>query len=289
MTDPWRPAGSMALTCAEVEDLAALYVIDALSAEESAAVALHLATCPASHPSFAELAPLGPALARSFDPVDAPPSLRERVLTAVAYTPQVPDPLPGTGAAAPAQPTPRTGPALPEPTPDGGRPGLLERLFGGRSRGWVAAAALGLVLVLVGVGLVSTIQRSTEEARRAELLATAVRDAASGQANVATLTGTGSAEGAAGYAVFPADGPGYIVITGLPQLPSDEAFQAWYIADGVPVSAGLMELSPDGLGTLMDLEPATGTSVVALTVEPRPGGEAPTSDPVVAGELPVPA
>ena len=159
------------------------------------------------------------------------------------------------------------------------RPGLFERLFGGGgSRGWVAAAAIGLVLVLVGVGLVTTLQRGAEEARRVELLATAVRDAASGEANVARLTGSGSAEGAAGYAVFPEDEPGYIVVSGLPQLPSDEAFQAWYIADGVPVSAGLLDLTADGLGTLTDLEPASGTSVVALTVEPRPGGDAPTTD-----------
>ena len=62
--------------------------------------------------------------------------------------------------------------------------------------------------------------------------------------------------------------------------------QAWYIADGAPVSAGLLTLTEDGLGTLTGLEPVPGTAVVALTVEERPGVDAPTSDPVVIGELP---
>jgi hypothetical protein len=275
----------MSLTCAEVEDLAALYVIDALSADEAAAVDAHLVSCREPHPSFGELAPLGAAIALSAEPVDAPAGLRARVLTAVASTPQVPDALPGVagpveGATAPTAPIP--------PAPRRG-PSVWERLLGGANRGWVAAAAVGLVLVLVGLGLVTTLQRSGDEARRTELLAAAIRDAASGEATVATLTGSGAAAEAAGYAVFPDDAPGYIVISGLPQLPSDEAFQAWYIADGAPVSAGLMDVSPDGLGTLTDLEPASGTSVVALTVETRPGVDAPTSDPVVVGELRVAA
>ena len=56
-----------------------------------------------------------------------------------------------------------------------------------------------------------------------------------------------------------------------------------------PSRRACIDLTADGLGTLTDLEPASGTSVVALTVEPRPGGDAPTTDPVVVGELPVPA
>jgi hypothetical protein len=275
----------MALTCAEVEDLAALYILDALSTEEAAAVAAHLATCAEPHPSFAELAPLGPAIALSAEPVDAPAGLRAHVMAAVATTPQVPDALPGVagpvnGAFAPTAPIP------PAPKPG---PSLWERLIGGANRGWVAAAAVGLVLVLVGLGLVTTLQRDGDDPGRTQLLAAAIHDAASGEATVATLTGSGAAADAAGYAVFPDDGPGYIVVSGLPPLPSDEAFQAWYIADGEPVSAGLLELSADGLGTLEGLEAVDGTSVVALTVESRPGADAPTSEPVILGELPAAA
>jgi hypothetical protein len=286
MSDP-RLAGQHPLTCAEVEDLAALYVIDALAADEAAAVAAHLASCPEPHPAIAELAPLGPALGSAADPVDAPVELRRRVLAAIASTPQVPDPV----TAPPVRPEPApvsSAPPVPaEPIPAApgiARPGLLERLFGGGGRGWVMAAAIGLVLVLIGAGLVATLQRGDDQAGRLALLADAVRVAATGEADVATLTGSGPAAGATGYAVFREGEPGYIVVTGLPSVPADEAFQAWYIADGAPVSAGLLTVS-DGLGTLTDLEPVPGTAVVALTVEERPGVDAPTSDPVVVGEL----
>jgi hypothetical protein len=313
------------LTCEEVEDLVALYVIDALSDDEAAAVTEHLATCPEPHPSIAELAPLAPALALAADPVDAPPALRGRVLDAIAATPQVPDRLPasappvvpdnaasqaartatsaldrapappaaqaqttapGRAPAPPAQPSaPGRAPAPPPVV----RPSLLERLFGGGSRGWVAAAAIGLVLVLVGVGIATTIGQRTDQSGRLALLADAVQAAASGEATVATLTGSGPAEGAAGYAVLREDEPAFIVVNGLPPVASDEAYQAWFIADGAPVSAGLLELTDDGLGTLTDLEALPGTKVVALTIEERPGVDAPTSDPVVVGELPASA
>lgn len=281
MSDPRSADAPLPLTCAEVEDLAALYVIDALSVDEAAAVSAHLATCPQSHPSIAELAPLGPVLGTAAEPVDAPPELRGRVLAAIASTPQVPDPLP---MAAPSLEAPTPAPVT--PATDGSRPGLLERLFGGGSRGWVAAAAVALVLVLVGAGLAATLQRGDDQGARLALLADAVQAAASGEADVATLTGSGAAAGAAGYAVFREGEPGYIVVTGLPQVPSDEAFQAWFIADGAPVSAGLLTVTDDGLGTLTGLEPIPGTAVVALTVEERPGVDAPTSDIVVDGELP---
>jgi hypothetical protein len=166
-------------------------------------------------------------------------------------------------------------------------PTLLERLFGGGSdRGWLTAAAVALVIVLIGVSVVATLQASDKQSGRLALLADASRAAAVGDADVATLAGSGTAAGATGYAVFRDGEPGYIVVSGLPSVPSDEAFQAWYIADGAPVSAGLLTLTDDGLGTLTGLEPVPGTSVVALTVEERPGVEAPTSDPVVVGELP---
>jgi hypothetical protein len=288
MGDP-RIDSRLPLSCDEVEELAALYVIDALSDDEAAAVTHHLSTCPEPHPSIAELAPLGPALGVGAEPVDAPPALRGRVLEAIAATPQVPDPLPAASPAPTLQrapDSPATPGRVPEP-PAATRPGLLERLFGGGgSRGWVAAAAIGLVLVLVGAGIATTIQQRDDQSGRLALLADAVRAGASGDANVATLTGSGPAADAAGYAVFPEGEPGFIVVSGLPSVPSDEAFQAWFIADGAPVSAGLLTLTGDGLGTLTDLELLPGTKVVALTVEDRPGVDAPTSDPVVVGEMP---
>jgi Anti-sigma-K factor rskA len=79
------------LDCAEVDDLAGLFVLDALAADEAAAVLDHLATCDQPHASFAEMAAITGALATSVEPVDAPPELRARLMAAVAATPQVMD------------------------------------------------------------------------------------------------------------------------------------------------------------------------------------------------------
>ena len=58
MTD--LPSGG--LTCDEVRDLAAPFVLGALDADEQGAVREHLATCAEPHPEFAELGSVVPAL-----------------------------------------------------------------------------------------------------------------------------------------------------------------------------------------------------------------------------------
>ncbi len=84
--------------CAQVDELAGLFVLDALTPEESTAVREHLARCDRTHDAFAELAPVTGALAASVEPVDAPADLRDRVLYAVAATAQIPDDVTMVGA-----------------------------------------------------------------------------------------------------------------------------------------------------------------------------------------------
>ena len=80
----------------------------------------------------------------------------------------------------------------------------------------------------------------------------------------------------------------FIVLTGLPAAGDGRTWQAWTLADGQPVSAGLMTPDADGLAVLADVARTPGTSVVALTVEPAGGSEAPTTQPVVVGQLGAP-
>ena len=82
MTDRLR------LSCSDVDDLSALYVLDALGAAEAAEVAAHLADHPDRHAAFRELAGVTPFLAESVPPLAPPPDLRARVLAQVAATPQ---------------------------------------------------------------------------------------------------------------------------------------------------------------------------------------------------------
>lgn len=102
---------------------------------------------------------------------------------------------------------------------------------------------------------------------------------------VAILRGTGAADGANGFAAFPAAGGGYVVMSGMPAAPAGQTYQAWYLVDGQPASAGLMTVGSDGYAVLADITLVPGTSVVALTLEPAGGSDQPTSAPIVVGNV----
>jgi anti-sigma factor RsiW len=72
------------LTCDEVRELAAAYVLDALEADEAAAVRSHLAAHPDGHPEIAELGAVIPALAEIVPIVEPPDSLKGRIMAAAA-------------------------------------------------------------------------------------------------------------------------------------------------------------------------------------------------------------
>ena len=122
---------------------------------------------------------------------------------------------------------------------------------------------------------------------RVALIGQAVGAATAAGSNVATLASTSPAGGsAAGMAIFPATGTGYLMVEGLPEIGADQTYQAWYIAGGAPTSAGLVTPGPHGLAVVGGLDPVAGTDTIALTIEPAGGVEQPTGAPVVAGTLP---
>ena len=315
MTDRLR------LSCSDVDELAALYVLDALGTDEAAQVAAHLADHAQRHASFAELAGITPFLAESIDPMAPPPDLRARVMGAVAATPQavrpampavppapaaapVPGqafataPVPGTAyAPAPlaAAPPPAYAPTagwtnVPPAMPDvPAAPVSIDQAREHRRRRSPirALVALAAVIAIVALGGWNVLlqQQRAEADHRLALLSDAVSAAGQPGATVATMTGSDIAEGAGGFAVFPAAGPGYIVLTGLPPVDSNQAWQAWTLAEGKPVSAGLVTVGEDGLAVLENVSRIPGTSIVALTVEPAGGSDSPTTQPVVMGQL----
>jgi anti-sigma-K factor RskA len=75
----------------------------------------------------------------------------------------------------------------------------------------------------------------------------------------------------------------------LPALSADKAYQLWVIADGKPVSAGLV--TPDSSGhaaQLFAMPPnLVAPQAVAVTIEPAGGVSAPTGDKVLVGAVPV--
>jgi hypothetical protein len=82
------------------------------------------------------------------------------------------------------------------------------------------------------------------------------------------------------------DGTATLVLSALPELPADELYELWLMdAEGNPVIAGTHRPESDDGLLIFELErdPA-GWATFAITVE-RSRVDAPTSDPVVSGEL----
>lgn len=258
------------LTCDDVRELAGLYVLDALDDSERDGVADHLAHCTSSaHEEFAELGSVVPAVASVAEPMAAPAALKARVLEAYRA---------------------ETAPVAQAAT----RPWAMDRLAAEAPRrqsrlpawpGWAAAAAALLLVAVVGAWGLSARADADRANQRAADLNNAIAAMTAPGSSVAILNGSGSAEGASGFAAFPPEGGVYIVLTDVPSAPAGMAYQAWYIADGTPTSAGLMTVGSDGYVIMSDPQPVPGTEVFAVTVEPAGGSTAPTSDPIVVGEL----
>ncbi len=260
-----------ALTHDEVSELAGLYVLGALEGDDERRVREHLTTCPEPHPEVADLGGVVQALATLVEPLDAPAGLKSRVM----------DDYRRESAAGP------TAPIWEMPvTSDMPTAVAVARRAPQRSwLGWAAAAVAVLMIGVVGAWGLNAQARADHESQRAATMAAALEVLGAPDSEVAVLRGTADASGASGFAAFSPAGTGYVVVTGLPQLPADQAYQAWYIVGDEPVSAGLMSLDPDGFAVLARIPHHAGTNVIALTREPLGGVDAPTSAPIVAGEL----
>jgi len=273
----------VSLSCLAVDELAGLYVLDALEPVEHEAVRRHLATCDQPHRDFAAMSSVVPAMAALFQPLEAPSELKGRVMEAIAMD------APQTRSAAEPPPSPSAQAMARAWRPSESRSEPTTGLVAAAPRrrpvlGWALTAAAVVLIAVLGAWNVLLQGQVGDADRRARLVSQAVAARATSGAEVATLTGSGSAAGATGFAAFPAQGSGYVLVVGLPEAPVGRTYQAWYLVDGQPSSAGLMEVAADG-SSILALAPRAGTDAIALTVEPAGGVASPTGEPVVTGEL----
>ncbi len=275
----------MNLTHEEALELAGLYVLDALDPDERAQVVAHLASCGLDHSEFAEVGAVTPALLATVKPVDAPASLKDNVMAAYARE---------TAAAAAAATAPAAPPAkmpgrFSTPTPESPRTPVVAPAPAARGwrmptwAGWATAAAAVLILAVVGVYTLGLRSQLDESQQEAAVLSNAISAYAASDSQTAVLDDVNS--DASGFAAVTASGEVYLVMSGLEPAPSGKTYQAWFIADGVPVSAGLATVSPDGLMVMSNDQPAPGSTAVARTLEPTGGSDQPTSDPFAVGTL----
>jgi anti-sigma factor RsiW len=235
----------------DVHTLIGAYALDALDDDDRAAFDEHLAEC---EPCREETAGLRRTVGRLAEGSAVPPpaQLRERVLERIARTPQVRDLAPRGRVAQPL------------------------RRAGGRSRLWLAAAAV-LAVTSIGSGTIAWSQyRTAQEARTTEQSLTAVLADPSARVVAARLPNGGTTR------LVVAAGRAVVAGAGLPALPQGRTYQLWIIRGRLITSAGLGPAGPSADGAWSRLvDGVRAGDVVAVSVEPVSGSRQPTTSPVV--------
>jgi anti-sigma-K factor RskA len=247
-------------------ELAPAHALGALDADERLRFESHADACGACRAELRAYQTVAAALAQSLPAIRPSPTLRRRVLT------------PGP-AATPRRPRPR-------------------RLLSG-----LAAAAVLVLALSLGVvrGQRDDARRQLATARAAAAragaaLVAAERELAEAQAfralvqrgssRIATLAGLAPAPRASARVVFdPETREAVLVASGLDPVPAGKAYEAWVIAAGAPVPAGLFRPDTQGRAVLR-LPPIDATRAArtfAVTLEPEAGTSAPTGPMVLAG------
>lgn len=260
------------LTCDEVRDLTASFVLGALDADEADAVRAHLADCGDAHAEVAELGGVTPALAASVPQVEPRPELKARIMAAAAA-----DRGARTTAESQALASPPTATPIAFPT-------AAERTERATARGrsgagaWVLRIAAVLAIAALG-GWNLLLQGQLDQARTYEQQVAAVLEKA-GQpgALTAVLTAEGGS-GPSGLAAVAADGAVTLAMRGLAPTTGDQVYEAWAIGgDGTPVPLGGFQVGDAGIAYFEgDGLPTDPGLVLALTLEPGPGATAPSS------------
>ena len=241
------------LSCAEVDDLAGAFVLDALSPEEEQRVLAHLRTCTVDHRELYELREVAALLPLACDEAEPPPALRHRImLEAVEPRANV---VPIGAARAPRW-----------------------RLYAPL----VAAAALLVLAIALGAWNVqlhrqvdSRYQAGRHDELQALLAGGRILPIAGGQGlQLALVVGDN----------------GQAYLTGVaPPPPSGKVYEAWVIKNGTPLPAGTFAPS-GGAANANTLSvplstPVTGAQKVALTLEPPGGSKQPTGTVLASVDL----
>ena len=294
MTDKMRLSGPD-LTCDEVRDLAAAFVLDALDADEAEAIRVHLASCPDAHDEVAELAMLAsalPVLAEAVPVVEPSAGLKARIMAAAAA--DLDDRAARSGAAgALVAPGPVEAPSsvASEPVPFPSAASRAARAparapaRGSVSTGtWALRIAAVLAIALLG-GWNVLLQGQLGQSRTYEQNEAAVLDVAGLPGSLTAILTAEGGDGPAGLAAVASDGAIRLAMRDLAPTHGTQVYEAWVIGqDGVPVPLGDFRVDASGTAYFEGAGMPTHDGIVlALTLEPAPGATAPSSPPVSAG------
>lgn len=229
-----------------VHDLTAAYALDALDSEEAREYEQHLATCESCREELARLSGAASALAFAVDSPAPPSALRGRILERARAE----------------------------------RPNVVPL----RSRWTQATRAVAAVAAVAAIGLAVwavSLSHSLNNERNAREQADHVL-AVLADPNATRTELTGSAQGSL---VVSQSGEAALVVSRLSRAPSGKTYEAWVIENGRPLRAGTF--AGGGDTSVLGLErPVPHGAQVAVTLERKPGGDAPRG-PMVLRAQPV--
>jgi anti-sigma factor RsiW len=267
----------------EIVALLGAYALDAVDADEAAAIAAHLEECPRCAAEVAEHREVAGLIANAG--VDAPPELWEQISARVGAAGARASGRVVLPPGAPSSPSRRslaTG-AAPRRTPAGDR---ARRAWWGVVGG--AAAAAVAVIAVLGVqvshldGRVGQLTAAGERSGMAQAVQAALLDPS---ARTVTLTSASASDAqvagtrALVLVILP-NGSAYAVNTGLRALAADRTYQLWGSEGGRLVSLGLLGADPGDVAVNVG---AAGVRVTyAVTDEASGGAVQPTGMPVAS-------
>ena len=253
----------------DLREEAALYVLGALDSAEGNRFEAHLISCAECAAEVRALRHTVAALADAVPQIDAPPVLRQRVLSSV-------------GARQPSSPLLSRSRAIPTCLP------------------WLAAAA-SLIAVQLRGELESLSLERRQAGARAEAtdreIASARRIALEAQTTVrvisapdlqrSDLVGQVVAPQASARAFWSRSRGLVFTASNLPRLPAGRTYQLWIVTSQAAVSAGIFQPDADGRAEAVVESPLDlpRPVAIAVTIEPAGGVPAPTGDKYLVGSV----
>ncbi len=247
------------MKCHEIEVLLPGYALDALTADERAAVEEHLETCASCRQALAEYQTIGEGLAFVPPPVEPPPALRARLVAQIAASP-------------------------PRQSWTARLRGLLPRMAP------AAGAALFLLLAALNLVLWRRVEQVTQVQqtlmRQNQEYETALALLGDPEAQVARIQG----EGVEGSLIYdPRGQTAVLTVQGLENLPAGQDYQLWLIRpDDTRLSGGVFDADPEtGITLFVVHSPEALDSFVGVgvTIEPAGGSPGPTGPRVLGTGL----
>jgi anti-sigma-K factor RskA len=242
--------------CNDAAEALAAYALDALPAEERLILIEHLAECREHDEELAGYRMVATRLAVTVSAPQQPAGLKNSILDAFdrEKTPAATSPV--VVGSAPA-PLPRPVSSAPEALPH--RSGGFLAIFRQPALAYGIAAAL--LIAVIGLAAWNfSLQNNDDNVRTT---------AAAGPGMSLNVTYYGGQQVAVFDVTMPPPNPGQV-------------YQAWMIADGKPVSIGVLTSNNGRQAFAADMDQA---NAVAISIEPAGGSLQPTSDPVVVAQF----